>query len=52
VIEVGARDNAVQVPRAAVRDGVCVGRRERRVKRRPVQVGLTAVDRVEIVPRA
>ncbi|MBA4157416.1 MAG: hypothetical protein H0X65_08060 [Gemmatimonadetes bacterium] len=49
-IEVDARENTVQVPRVAVRDGsVWVVQEDGRVTRRPVQVGLEARDRVEVL---
>jgi RND family efflux transporter MFP subunit len=49
-IEVAARENVVQVPRTAVRDGaVWVVDEQNVVSRRQVQVGLQSRDRVEIV---
>jgi RND family efflux transporter MFP subunit len=49
-IEVASRDDAVQVPRSAVRDGaVWVVDAENRVTRRQVQLGLEGRERIEIV---
>jgi RND family efflux transporter MFP subunit len=49
-LEVASRPSAVQVPRAAVRDGgVWVVGQDGRVTRRPVQVGLQASDMVEVL---
>jgi multidrug efflux pump subunit AcrA (membrane-fusion protein) len=48
-VQIAARDEAVSVPRAAVRDGVVwVVGDDSRVSRRPVTMGLQARDRVEI----
>jgi membrane fusion protein, multidrug efflux system len=49
-VEVAERDDAVQVPRAAVREGaVWVVGEDGGATRRRVQVGLQSLDRVEIV---
>jgi RND family efflux transporter MFP subunit len=49
-IRVASRDQAVSVPRAAVREGVVwVVGEDSRASRRPVTTGLEARDRVEIV---
>jgi membrane fusion protein, multidrug efflux system len=49
-VQVASRADAVQVPRAAVRDAqVWVVGPDGRVTRRPVQVGLQSADRVEIL---
>jgi RND family efflux transporter MFP subunit len=49
-VEVARRDGAVQVPRAAVREGqVWVVGADDRVQRRAVQVGLQARETVEVV---
>jgi membrane fusion protein, multidrug efflux system len=49
-VEVASRDETVTVPRGAVRDGFVWAVAEEGVaRRRPVQVGLQARDRVEIV---
>jgi membrane fusion protein, multidrug efflux system len=49
-VQVASRGDAVQVPRAAVRDGaVWVVGEDSRAARRPVQVGLQSVDQVEVL---
>jgi RND family efflux transporter MFP subunit len=52
-IQVASRDDAVQAPRAAVRDGtVWVVNEQNRVTRRRVQVGLESADAVELLAGA
>jgi membrane fusion protein, multidrug efflux system len=49
-VQTASRADAVQVPRAAVRDGaVWVVGDDGRAERRPVQVGLQGADRVEVM---